>query len=318
MHRRNVFVSLLVAAVALGAAVTAAFAQKAVRFPNAGVTLVPPQGFVTAKSFDGFEQASTGSSVVVVRLPGPFAEVTRGFTADGLKTQRITLRSRQNVTIDGQPGLLLNVTQDAQGTTFGKWIAATGDASQTVLVTASFPDDRSAPLSGKLKATVLSVRKDRPAKPSAPDAGLPFAITPSAKLKPASSIGKTLLYTRDGVIPAKSPSDPLFVVAPSMGKAPMGDPKAFALKRMQQTAQTSAVVVTSHQAVLIDGRNGFETLATAKDASSGTPLRLYQTLLFDGDEYVVMQGLVGSEQAPVYLPEFKAMARSLRWKKGVR
>jgi hypothetical protein len=37
-------------------------------------------------------------------------------------------------------------------------------------------------------------------------------------------------------------------------------------------------------------------------------------MLFEDDSYVLVQGLVGAELADGYLPEFKAMARSLKRK----
>jgi hypothetical protein len=313
MRFRIAVCRIFIAALVFAGVVTVAKAQKVSRFPNAGVKIVQPQGFTVAKSFDGFEQASTGSSVVVLRIPGPFAEVTRGFTAEGLKSKGMSLQSKQEVTIDGKPGLLLNLTQSAHRATFRKWIVALGDPSQTILVTASFPQERTAQLSEKLKKAVLSVRQEMSLKPQAGE-GLPFTITPSTKLKPATNIGKMLLYTKDGSVPAKSPTDPLFVVAPSMGKTVITDQREFSRKRMEGMAQTSDISITSHQPIQVNGLAGFETLATGTDTKSGTPLSVYQTMLFDGDSYIVMQGLVGNEQNAVYLPEFKAMARSLRLK----
>ncbi|MES2462189.1 MAG: hypothetical protein V4671_16510 [Armatimonadota bacterium] len=314
MQLRKTFAGIFVAAGLLAVTVAAAWAQKEVGFPNAGVHLTKPQGFVASKSFDGFEQASTGASVMVIHIPGPFAEVTRGFTADNFQELGMTLRRRQNVRVGGKPGILLSATQYEQEKFFEKWIVAIGDPSHTVLVTASFPQRRASELSARLKAVVLSVRKDKTLKPPSADAGLPFIITPSAKMKQAKGIGKMLLYTKDGVVPTKAPADPLFVVAPSMGSALVGNRGDFARKRLLQMDQTTDIQITAHQPVRVNGLDGFESLATGKDAKSGTPLRLYQTLLFDGESYIVMQGLVGSEQSAVYLGDFKGMARSLRRK----
>ncbi len=65
----------------------------------------------------------------------------------------------------------------------------------------------------------------------------------------------------------------------------------------------------------IDGLDGYELLANAEDSGSGTPLAVYQVILFDDNSYLLMQGIVGAKTKTKYLPEFKAMARSLKRKR---
>ena len=48
-----------------------------------------------------------------------------------------------------------------------------------------------------------------------------------------------------------------------------------------------------------------------EDADSGTPLTVYQVILYDDGGYILIQGLVGAPFSDEYVPEFKAMARSL-------
>jgi len=315
MNRRNFLTAALLAAAAVPR--VSAAAQKgaggAVSFPNAGLKLAPPAGFAQATNFDGFQQAETSSSVMVARIPGPFGESTRGFTAERLAEGGMTLVRKAEVTVDGLPGVLLRVKQETPAGTFGKWIVAFGDAQRTYMVSAAFPEAQAAKVELRLKAAVLSATRDAAAAPAA-DAGLPFTVTPGAKLKLTTTVGKTLLYTKDGVIPAKSPADPLFIVAPSVGMVAVADAKEFARKRLLQTDQIAGVTVTSHAPLKVDGLSGYETVANATDAASGTPLPVYQTMLFDGGGYILMQGLVGAAQGGAYVPEFKKAARSLKRK----
>jgi hypothetical protein len=281
-----------------------------VSFPAAGVKLVRPIDFEDAENFHGFQQPSTQSSVMVVMIPGPFSETTRGFTAEQLRTRGITLRSKEDVEIGGTIGVMLDVTQSAYGTEFAKWILAFGDEDETKMVTATFPITEQASLSDQLKAVVLGTKIDgTPPPPPGTDVG--FAIVPSAKLKLTRGIGKMLMYTKDGTIPAKSPEDPLFIAAPSVSKVPMDNERQFAVQRLFQTAHTKISSVTSNNAITIDGLGGYEIVADGEDADSGTSLSVYQVILFDGGSYILMQGLVGANVADEYLPEFKSMARSL-------
>ena len=120
-----------------------------------------------------------------------------------------------------------------------------------------------------------------------------------------------LMYTKDGVIPAESPEDPLFIATPSFSQALITDKRQFSVQRLFQTAHTKISSVTATNAITIDGLDGYEFVADAEDADSGTPLVVYQVVLFDDKTYILIQGLVGAKVRAEYLPEFKAMARSL-------
>ena len=281
-----------------------------VRFADAGVKLVRPDGFDDAEKFHGFQQQSSQSWVMVAMIAGPFSEITAGFTAEQLKTRGMTLGSKENVQIDGNPGVLLHVTQYAHGTEFAKWIAVFGNERETRMVTAMFPKSNEAVMSSQLKAVVLSAKADV-APPPTPGTDVGFAITASKKLKLTRGIGKMLVYTKGGVVPAKSPEDPLFVAAPSFSKTPIHDKSQFAVQRIFQTAHTKIISVTSNSKITIDGLDGYELVADAEDAGSGASLTVYQVMLFDNESYILIQGIVGAELRGEYLPEFKTMARSL-------
>lgn len=285
-----------------------------ISFPAAGVKLIRPDGFDDAENFHGFQQPSTQSSVMVLMIPGPFSETTGGFTAEQLKTRGMTLVSKTNVEIDGNTGVLIGVTQTAYGTEFAKWIVAFGNEKETKMVTATFPKAHKDKLSAQLRSVVLSVRLDISAPPT-PGADVGFTIAASDKLKLTRGLGKMIVYTKDGVIPAKSPEDPLFIAAPSLSKVPIQDKRQFSVQRLFQTAHTKISSVTTTNAITIDGLDGYELVADAEDADSGTPLIVYQVILFDDDSYVLIQGLVGAKVSAEYLPEFKAMARSLTRKR---
>lgn len=282
-----------------------------VSFPACGIKIRRPEGFEKQDSFDGFGQSETQSSIMAVSILGPYSKITAGFTQEQMKGRRWTWRSRHDVKVDGVPGILVHFEQPAYGQVFLKWSLAFGNEQKTTLVTASFPKSHDRELSARLKAAVLSTRLDRSPPPD-PENEIPFAIACSAKLRLTPVMSKTLAYTKDGVIPAKSPQDPLFIAAPALAKAPAGDKRQFAERRLRQTAHTKGLTVKSTDAITIDGLDGYESLAGAEDAKSGTPLIVYQMILFDEESYVLMQGLVGTELRDEYLPEFKAMARSFQ------
>lgn len=285
--------------------------QEYVSFPTAGIKLIRPAGFDAAENFEGFQQPSTQSSVMVTMLPGPYSETTRGFTAEQLKPLGMNLRSKEVVEIAGHSGLILDITQTANGTEYGKWVAAFGREAKTIMVTASYPLSEEANLSESLKAVVLSAKMDKTtATTSVDEAG--FSIDEAADLKPAKGLGKLLMYTKDGVVPTKSPEDPVFIAAKSMSKVRFPDKRDAAIKRLYQTANTKVISILSTTEISTDGLNGYEIIADAESTDSGTAIKIYQVILFDENSYILMQGLVGVTAADIYLPEFKSMARSLK------
>jgi hypothetical protein len=282
-------------------------------FATAGIKLIRPNGFDTAESFNGFQQVSTQSSVMVMTIPGPFLEVSRGFTAEGLKTQGMKLKSTKNVSIDGNKGILINLNQTAYGTKFSKWIFTFGDETETKIIIATFPQAKADKLSPILKSVLLTAKNDA-SVPPALGSDLSFNISAN-KLKLTRSIEKTLMYTKDGAIPAKSPEDPLFIVAPSLSELAIVDKKEFATQRLSQTKSIQINSITSTAPIAIDGFDAYEIVADAKDLTSGTPITIYQVMIFDEPSYILIQGFVGTKVVSEYLPEFKAMTESFKKKR---
>lgn len=279
-------------------------------FGDAGVTVAQPEGFQVAGDWDGFGQRSTGASVLVVTVEAPFEALAAGFTAENLTAKGWTLLSRETVDLDGQPGVLIHFSQPAQGQTYLKWSLMFGSAASAKMVTGTFPEAHADTLSAPLKAAVLSARPG--GSGTAPEApGLGLDLTPGPALVLHEGMSGALLYTKDGTVPPSSPSDPLFIVAPSLGSTVIRDSEAFAEQRLYQTAHTEIEAIRSTKPIRIDGLDGFETLATAYDEASRTPILVYQVLLVDGQSYVLIQGLVGRELESLYLPVFQAAARSL-------
>jgi len=284
-----------------------------VAFPNSGVRLAQPQGFETSETFDGFVHESSSSSVMAVKMPGPFAEIAAGFTEANLAARGLKLISRTEVTHDGQSGILVQFEQAQSGIEFLKWSLLFGSDQQTAVITATFLKERTAEYSAAMKAAVLSARLDDSGSAD-PLADLDFTVMCSPKLRFAATMSRGAFYTQDGIMRQQSPENPLFLVGPALNKVTVFDYQDYAERRIKQTAETINVLIRSTSPVTIDGLTGFESIADAEDRKSGTPLVVYQVMLFPPDSYVVMQGLVGAEKAEEFLPEFKGMATSFKRK----
>jgi hypothetical protein len=249
---------------------------------------------------------------MAVSVQGPFKEMAAGFSQELMRARGWTLRGKVEIEVEGLPGLLVHFEQPVGSAVFLKWSLAFGDEQRTTMVTATFPAAQEQNLSERLRRSVLSARPS-PTAPPEPGTDLPFTITASQKLKLIPAVSKMLLYTKDGAIPTKSPNDPLFVAGQAIGNVVItGNQREYAEKRLRGTAETKHLAIVSTEPVTIAGLDGYESVAAADDAKSGTPLAVYQVMLFNGNSYFLMQGLVGTELQGEFLPEFKAMARSFR------
>jgi hypothetical protein len=277
------------------------------------ISLIKPDGFTDSSTFPGFQQESSGASIVVTEIPGPYSKVTAGFNAATLKTRGITLVSKENIQIEQYQGLLLQVNQSLDSSPFSKWITVFGDEQETVIVVATFPKDTAAKLSRSLKNTVLSAKWSRD-KVVDPFADLKFGVTGTPNLKFAKRILNGLFYSKGGTFPLTAVNDPFLVVSQSISKVIIGDRQRFAKQRIGQVQQVKNLKIGSIQPISIGGLSGYEIVANATDIANNQPTTVYQVMLFEEQTYYIIQGLVGNSSQAKYLPEFQKIAISFRKK----
>jgi hypothetical protein len=285
-----------------------------VNFPVSGVRIQQPEGFEKDDSFDGFSNLETQSSVIAITAPMPYSKANGAFTKEQLKTRGWTLRSRQEVKVDNLPGILIYFEQPVGSKVFLKWSLVFGDEQKTTIVTATFPKVYEEKWSTLLKSAVQSSTRINQNTSLESGGSLPFTLTASKKLKLTQGMSRTLTYTKDGVMPSKSPMDPLFMAVPSLGKVVIVNQLQYAEKLVRHTPYIKKLTVKSTEPITIADLQGFESIAEAEDADSGIPLTVYQVILFNQDSYIRMIGMTGTKFRSEYLPEFKAMARSLQRK----
>jgi hypothetical protein len=143
-----------------------------------------------------------------------------------------------------------------------------------------------------------------------------FTIVASDKLLPEDPgpFKNVLKFSMSDPEQTNEPTAPFFIAAPSLSDVPIQNQRQFAVDRLYETAETRIATIRSNLEVTIDGLDGYEIIAEGEDSDSEIPVVVYQVMLFDGDSYYLMQGLVGMQQAEEYLPEFQAMAESFKRK----
>ncbi len=281
------------------------------------VSLIPPLGFTPSDRFPGYWQESTGSSIMVTEFPAPFAEISPGLSSSSALSKRgMVLLKKDSVVVGGRTGVLAQVEQNFQEAKYLKWLLLFGDGKESVLITAAFPKELQNHLSGAMKASILTARLDSQ-KNVSPTEGMNFSITEKGGLRLAKRMANLLLYTLNAIFPSKDLNDPIFVVGQSLREIGISDVEGFAKARVLQTAEVTDVVVEQSNKVTIDNLKGYEIVAKARDQQSGRRMLIYQVILFEGQGYYLMQGLVSSENGQSSLVVFKEMAGTFSRKKSI-
>ena len=77
------------------------------------ISLIPPQGFVKATNFLGLQQAQSGSTIMILDFPCPFAEISKGLTKAGFLSQGVEVKEIEHLTINNLPAILATGEQNA-------------------------------------------------------------------------------------------------------------------------------------------------------------------------------------------------------------
>ena len=281
------------------------------------VRLARPEGFGNGERFTGFQEDKTGASVVVLEFDGPYSEFAKGMNAEGLATQNITLEWRKEIKIGGRAGLLMAGRQDAGEIKFEKWMLIYGDNNRTFFITANYPAAHSRDLSPRMYSCVLSAEVDETGgyDPRDPFADLRFRVTPIAPWRFASRAMDNLIFTQSGSIPKPPNSDQgMFTVGSSVNELHLTDRKHFAEWRMHRSKIAEKLAIKSIQPIDVDGLSGYEIVGSGTDEGTGTPLCVYQTVLFEsnGGYYGLMIGAISAHKSDQALKEFKSIARTFK------
>ena len=279
--------------------------------PGTRVRLAPPPGHEPGRGFLGYFWPEKSASLIVLEMPGAYAETAKGFDKAGLERGGMKLIERKETKVCGLDGLLVYASQDANGEPYRKWVALCGNDKRTVLLNAVFPAGNEAELSPVFRAVLLSAEWD-PTLEVDPFAILPWTMTTPEGLRFGGSVGQTLIYTQSGELSREKGrgAEPVMIVSPSMGKVDVGDARAFAEKRVRQLPGFQKLEILRSEAFAAGGRTGWELTAKARHAQDQIDVSVYQVLLVGQDEYWLAVGTVGFEKGEEWVPRFRASAKS--------
>lgn len=279
------------------------------------ISLVVPGDYVVLGDGKSFHHKTLNSDIQVLKFDAPYAEVSKVFTVDELATRGMRLLGKDNVTTSGRAALLMHVAENTPEAAIFRWTLVLGDYQETYLVNGTYAKADEGAVSATLRNALMTARWTKRAGAD-PFVNFNFSVEPTPKLvhSPDKDLDTLVVFTKDGVFPLEGPGDPLFLAGYEMNEEKITDERAFAAQALSKVPHCKDVKSGPLTSITLGGLNGFEAIADAKDESSGTPLKVYQTLLFAQGHHIFLLGIVDIPRSEEYLTEFKATARTFKTK----
>lgn len=283
----------------------------AVRVKGTRVSIVKPDGFSQAPSFNGFILKEKIASIMITELPAPYDKLILGFTKENFAKKKIDLVKKEEIEVAGRKGLLVNIKQKLGSTVMEKWITIFGDENNSVTVMSTFPEQFSGELSDKMKASVMSATWD-PSIAVDTQENLNFTVKASSPFKLARRIQNMLLFSRGGQFPAKKKSDALFLVGESFYIPPSDDKAKFCVKRLKQIRSLTEIGEAEPKPVELDGLKGYAISTSGTDKQTSEKMFVYQVIVFGDKSYFIQQGISRDTEKEETEPLFKKMSESFK------
>ncbi|HEY9341819.1 MAG TPA: hypothetical protein VIQ23_09575 [Hanamia sp.] len=252
------------------------------------ISLIPPKGFTDGINFLGLQQTESGSTIMILDIPGPYSETSKGITKDNMLSKGVEVSHIENLTINGLPAIFVTGTQNAYGNIYTKYIFVFGSENETMMINGVYPQNLKK-IGEEIKKSMLTVYYEADKKIN-PFESLDYSIDVSeTKLKFGKSISNSLIFTVDGQVPTSSKDKTKLIVAKSFSQITQEDKKLFSINRLKQTPIEIENIKYVNE-VSIDGISGYEIYAKGKNKKTSETENIYQVILFSDQLYYILFG----------------------------
>jgi hypothetical protein len=279
-----------------------------------------------AQSYPGFIDTAKNAGILVGMLPlAAYPNIEKTLADDALKKQGFTPEKRETLQLNIGQGLLVVGTEvGPDKAKYRKWMLIAKTPDLTALVTVQEPVGSNAYSDSVVHASLATLAE----REVVPDAELlkllPFTVGDLADFKVANIIPGRALMLLD------TPKDPHLVVTPGLPEfafnarfiiaavpnPPAGNEERADLARyaFNSIAGIKDIHLTMSEPIRMDNRQGFETVAQAKDTNTNGDIVVVQWLRFEGDHFLQMVGISRADVWSTELPRMRTMRDSVAMK----
>lgn len=274
------------------------------------IGLEPITGLSASKRFPGFEDKTSGATVLILDLPTQtLSEAAKQISKDALKKQGIVEDTRENFSHRSGKGTL--VAGHQPGDRARKWILLTSVFDSTTLVVVEVPNDAAKSYSDSDVRAMLSSLTMRASVPIDEQLKLlPLKFSDLSGMRPVRVIASTGAILTDGPKDTIEPSEqPLLIV--SIGRGGPDEPAArdiFARNLFAGAGNFKDVrIIGTDMLRLGGGLQTHQLFAEARDAKTEKPIKLVQWIRFGSGAYIRIVGIARADEWSDAFPRFRAV-----------
>jgi hypothetical protein len=255
-------------------------------FPTASrIGLVAPAGFTPSNRFAGFENPQASALITLAELPADaYADIEKGFgTDEPLKSRGWTIKVREPLTFKDGRGFFIAGPQESQSQKRYEAVMVASTGGITSLVSVQMIEASNAVITDAILRDMFKTLAVRATVPESERlAVLPYKMGNLAKFRIVRSAREGVALLTDGskdeVVGVEQP---FLLIGVAPGAAPKPEDRDAYAKRVFASAPgIKEVKITRAEPLRIGQAQGYEIVADAKDASSGTEVTTVQWLRF--------------------------------------
>jgi len=284
-------------------------------FPTGSrIGLVPPGDMAPSKTFEGFADTQKSAAILITALPADaYGPLEKTGVPEGLRQQGFTVDKREPIELKAGKGYLITGTEVADKTRYRKWLLVALLDDLTAIVSVQAPE-QDPTYSDKVLRDALATITVRATVPDAERLSLlPFTFGDLAGFRVSDVLPGRAVILIDAPGDTDNPlaselKARLMIAALGGGPTEPSDWANFARVIFGSISGIKEVRVQMAEPLRIGGQPGYQTLAKAKDATTGTDIMVVQWLRFGPVSHVQMLGI---SRADVWNDEFPRL-RAIR------
>jgi len=280
--------------------------------PGSRVGLTPPQGFVPAKTFPGFENPEKSGQIIITELPtSAYADLDGKVAEDQLRRQGVVVESREPLALSTGPAFLVTGEQQAGGQMVRRWILVGSTARLTAIVSMQVPDaEKAAYPDAEVRAALATLSVRATAPPEEQLDTLPFTLGDRAGFHLVRVLAGSAALLTDGAGENFDVAEqPVVLITVAPGSAPH-DPSErdrFSRGVLAETPGIKDIRLVRSEPLRMGGQQGYESVAEARDIKSNAEIMVAQWLRFGHAGHLRILGMARKDAWPAVFSRIRAI-----------